>query len=203
MLTAALITLAALWWAWLTAADRRALDSPAAIARFTALNLPMVAGIAAASAGLHIAYPRRRRSEHDRGGPQGRPLRRGERLPAGQRHPAVHEDDPAGQGRRLVTALAAMGLVFMGAIVEPVYLVPALTAVLVLGLAAEARQTASAHDHTTSHLPSRISGPRLKEQPCPLCWHPRPTTLVTRTDPGCDDAQTDAGVGVAGRWQAP
>ena len=32
-----------------------------------------------------------------------------------------------------------MGLVFMGAIVVPVYLVPALTAVLVLGLAAEAR----------------------------------------------------------------
>ena len=55
VLTAALLTLAALWWAWLTAADRRALDSPAAIARFTALNLPIVAGIAAASAGLHIA----------------------------------------------------------------------------------------------------------------------------------------------------
>jgi len=32
-----------------------------------------------------------------------------------------------------------MGLVFMGAIVVPVYLVPALTAVLITGLAAEAR----------------------------------------------------------------
>jgi len=41
----------------------------------------------------------------------------------------------------------------MGAIVEPVYLVPALAAVLVLGLAAEARQTASAHDHAASLLP--------------------------------------------------
>ena len=54
---------------------------------------------------------------------------------------------------RLGTALAAMGLVFMGAIVEPVYLVPALAAVLVLGLAAEACQTASAHDHAASLLP--------------------------------------------------
>ena len=38
---------------------------------------------------------------------------------------------------RLAASLAAMGLVFMGAIVMPVYLVPALTAVLALGLAAE------------------------------------------------------------------
>src|SRR6516162_6497935 len=55
VLTAALITLAALWWAWLTAADHRALDGPPAVARFTALNLPLVAGIAAASTGLHLA----------------------------------------------------------------------------------------------------------------------------------------------------
>jgi len=41
----------------------------------------------------------------------------------------------------------------MGAIVEPVYLVPALAAVLVLGLAAEARHIASAHDHAASLLP--------------------------------------------------
>ena len=39
---------------------------------------------------------------------------------------------------RLATAAAALGLVFMGAIVLPVYLVPALTAILALGLAAEA-----------------------------------------------------------------
>jgi hypothetical protein len=38
---------------------------------------------------------------------------------------------------RLAASLAAMGLVFVGAIVMPVYLVPALTAVLALGLAAE------------------------------------------------------------------
>jgi hypothetical protein len=40
---------------------------------------------------------------------------------------------------RTATALAALGLVFMGAIVAPVFLVPALTAVLVTGLAAGAR----------------------------------------------------------------
>ena len=40
---------------------------------------------------------------------------------------------------RLATATAALGLVFMGAIVEPVFLVPALTVVLALGLWAEAR----------------------------------------------------------------
>jgi low temperature requirement protein LtrA len=55
VLAAALLTLAALWWAWLTAADRQALDGLPAVARFTALNLPLVAGVAAASAGLHLA----------------------------------------------------------------------------------------------------------------------------------------------------
>ena len=51
VLAVALITLAALWWAWLTTADHRALEAPLTVARFTALNLPLVAGIAAASAG--------------------------------------------------------------------------------------------------------------------------------------------------------
>src|SRR5580693_9149083 len=83
VLTAALITLAALWWAWLTAADRQALDSQPAIAGFTALNLPVVAGIAAASAGR----------------PQGGALRRGQRLSASHRHPAVQEDDAASTSR--------------------------------------------------------------------------------------------------------
>ena len=36
-----------------------------------------------------------------------------------------------------MTAAAAMGLVFMRAVVEPVYLVPTLTVVLALGLWAE------------------------------------------------------------------
>jgi low temperature requirement protein LtrA len=146
VLAAALITLAALWWAWLTSADCRALDSPAAIARFTALNLPLVAGITAASAGLHIAILA---------------ADGGATIPVGSRAALYggvsvcllastvlpsRKMPPPARFARLVTALAAMGLIFMGAIVEPVYLVPALTVVLTLGLWAEARQTASAHD---------------------------------------------------------
>jgi low temperature requirement protein LtrA len=137
VLTSTLLTLAAVWWAWLGSADRDALDSPRAIARFTAVNLPIVAGIAAASAGLHIAIL----AAHGGGtigiGPRAalyggvsvyllasailpsRKLTRRARI------------------ARLATSLAAMGLVFMGAIVVPVYLVPALTAVLAVGLGAE------------------------------------------------------------------
>src|SRR5215813_1880267 len=153
VLTAALITLAALWWAWLTAADRRALDSPAAIARFTALNLPVVAGIAAASAGLHIAILAADGASTIAAGPRAA-LYGGVSvfLLASVLLPSTQMTRPA-RAARLGTALAAMGLVFMGAIVEPVYLVPALAAVLVLGLAAEARQTASARDHAASLLP--------------------------------------------------
>ena len=55
VLTAAVVTLATLWWAWIKSADHRALDSPRAIAWFAAANLPIVGGIAAASAGLHLA----------------------------------------------------------------------------------------------------------------------------------------------------
>ena len=54
-----------------------------------------------------------------------------------------------------------MGLVFMGAIVEPVYLVPTLTAVLALGLTAEARHSVSADDPATAGL-------AYQECPCPL-----------------------------------
>ena len=61
---------------------------------------------------------------------------------------------------RLATALAAMGLVFMGAIIEPVYLVPALTAVLALGLTAEARQSRSAGNPAAA-------GRVYLEHPCP------------------------------------
>jgi low temperature requirement protein LtrA len=153
VLTAALITLAALWWAWLTAADRSALNSPAAIARFTALNLPLVAGIAAASAGLHIAIVAADGASTIAAGPRAALyggvsicLMASVLLPSTQMTRAA-------RATRLATALAAMGLVFMGAIVEPVYLVPALAAVLVLGLAAEARQTASVHHHAASLLP--------------------------------------------------
>ena len=139
VLAAAVITLAALWRAWLTAADRGALDRQAAIAAFTAANLPIVAGIAAASAGLHIAIL----AAHGGGtigtGPRAALyggvsvyLLATAALPSSAMTRRI-------RALRVATSMAAMGLVFMGAIVVPVYLVPALTAVLITGLAAEAR----------------------------------------------------------------
>jgi len=138
VLAAALITLAAVWRAWLTAAARDGLDGPPATARFTAANLPIVAGVAAASAGLHLAILAADGATTIAAGPRaalyggvsicllGTAILPSGKMTGWQR--AV----------RLATALAAMGLVFMGAIVLPVYLVPALTAVLALGRAAEA-----------------------------------------------------------------
>jgi len=160
VLTASLITLAALWWAWLTAADRCALNSPAAIARFTALNLPLVAGIAAASAGLHLAILAADGASTIAAGPRAA-LYGGVSicLLASVVLPSTTMTASA-RAARLVTALAAMGLVFMGAIIEPVYLVPALTAVLTLGLITEARQRASADSPAAA-------GRALQEQPCP------------------------------------
>ena len=139
VLAAAVITLAALWRAWLTAADRGALDRQTAIAAFTAANLPIVAGIAAASAGLHIAIL----AAHGGGtigtGPRAALyggvsvyLLATAALPSSAMTRRI-------RALRVATSMAAMGLVFMGAIVVPVYLVPALTAVLITGIAAEAR----------------------------------------------------------------
>jgi len=139
VLGAALITLAALWWAWLTSADRHALESHSAVAGFTALNLPVVAGIAAASAGLHIAILAADGVGTIGIGPRAAlyggvslyllasavlPSRKLTRLT---------------RIIRLMTAAAATALLFMGAFVEPRYLVPTLTAVLALGLRAENR----------------------------------------------------------------
>jgi len=139
VLAAALITLASLWWAWLTTADHRALEEPPAVARFTALNLPLVAGIAAASAGLHIAILAADGARTIAIGPRAA-LYGGVSifLLASAVLPTLKLSRTV-RLIRLATALAAMGLVFMGAVVEPVYLVPALTVILVLGLRAERR----------------------------------------------------------------
>ena len=137
VLTAAVVTLAALWWAWIRSADHRALDSPPAIAAFAAANLPIVGGVAAASAGLHIAILAADGAATIGIGPRAALyggvsvcLLASAVLPSGKL---------TAQARavRLATSAAAMGLVFMGAIVVPVYLVPALALTLALGLAAE------------------------------------------------------------------
>jgi low temperature requirement protein LtrA len=138
VLAAALLILAALWWAWLTAADPDALGGMPAMARFTAVNLPIVLAIAAASAGLHIAILAAHGGGTIGAGPR-TALYGGVSiyLLATTQLRSAKLSRPA-RLVRLATALAAMGLVFMGAIVVPVYLVPALTAVLAAGLAAEA-----------------------------------------------------------------
>jgi low temperature requirement protein LtrA len=137
VLTAAVVTLAALWWAWIRSADQRALDGPRAIAWFAAVNLPIVGGVAAASAGLHIAILAADGGTTIGIGPRAA-LYGGVSmcLLASAVLPSVRLN-PSARAARLATSAAAMGLVFMGAIVLPVYLVPALTLVLALGLAAE------------------------------------------------------------------
>ncbi len=160
VLAAALLTLAALWWAWLASADRQALGGPRSIARFTAANLPIVAGIAAASAGMHIAIL----AAHDGGtigdGPRAA-LYGGVSvyLLASAALPSRNMTAPA-RAWRTATALAALGLVFMGAIVVPVFLVPALTAVLVLGLAAEARHRSPRRNTGAARKPRSMPAAR-------------------------------------------
>jgi low temperature requirement protein LtrA len=139
VLAAAVVTLATLWWAWIRSADHGALSGPPTIAWFAAANLPIVAGIAAASAGLHIAILAADGATTIGIGPRAALyggvsvcLLASAIVPSGKLTTIA-------RAARLATSAAAMGLVFMGAIVLPVYLVPALTGVLALGLAAETR----------------------------------------------------------------
>ena len=160
VLAAALLTLAAVWWAWLSTADRNALDTPQAIARFTAVNLPIVGGIGAASAGLHLAILAAHGGGTIGAGPRAA-LYGGVSvyLLASAILPSRKLTWQA-RAARLTTSLAAMGLVFMGAIVVPVYLVPALTAVLALGLIAEAWLRINRRRATSMWNPHRFRGER-------------------------------------------
>jgi len=119
-----------------------------------------VAGIAAGSAGLHLAILAADGASTIAAGPRAA-LYGGVSvcLLASVLLPSTTMTRPA-RVARLATALAAMGLVFMGAIIEPVYLVPALTAVLALGLTAEARQSRSAGNPAAA-------GRVYLEHPCP------------------------------------
>jgi len=137
VLGAALLTLAALWWAWLTGADRKALDGPRPIAWFTALNLPIVAAIAAASAGLHIAILAADGAATIGIGPRVALYGGVSVFVLATAGLPSRKLSGCARAARVATAAAALGLVFMGEIVLPVYLVPALTAVLAAGLAVE------------------------------------------------------------------
>jgi low temperature requirement protein LtrA len=178
VLAAAVVTLAALWWAWMRAADRDGLQSPAQIARFAAANLPIVAGIAAASAGLHLAIMAAGGGHTIAIVPRAA-LYGGVSicLAASTLMPA---SKPIARVRaaRLVTSAGALGLVFMGAIVPPVYLVPALALLLATGLAAEAQ------------LDRRPSLTRKYARRVELCLHTdhqleAPAARVLRRQPSC------------------
>jgi len=118
---------------------------------FAAANLPIVAGIAAASVGLHVAILAAGASAIGIGpraalyGGVSVCLLASAVLPSGKL---------TAQARavRVATSAAAMGLVFMGAIVVPVYLVPALTLTVAVGLAAESRPDLSARVFSRARL---------------------------------------------------
>jgi low temperature requirement protein LtrA len=170
VLTAAVLTLAALWWAWIRAADRDALDSPPDIARFAAANLPIVAGIAAASAGLHLTI-----------------LAAGSTtmLPLGPRvalyggvstclaaTALMPASTPITQVRtvRLAATAAVTALIFPGAVALPVYLVPTLALLLATALTAEARLD-------TRPSPTRKYTQKIKR------WRDLPTIPLHAADP--------------------
>ena len=161
VLTAAVVTLATLWWAWIRTSDHQALDRPGAIAAFAAANLPIVGGIAAASAGLHLAILAADGATTIGIGPRAA-LYGGVSvcLLASAILPS-RKMTALARAVRLATSAAAMGLVFMGAIVIPVYLVPALTLTLALGLSAES-----------------CSARKLDRPPGPIRVVPTPPVLV-------------------------
>jgi low temperature requirement protein LtrA len=138
VLAAAFATIAALWWISLRTTDEAPIAAGATVASlaYRLLSLPVVLSIAAASAGLHIAILAAS------GGTIGASARMalyggtGVFLLAAAALPVGH----AGQCARLArlgAALASFGLVPMGSFVAPVYLVPALTVVLVAEIAIE------------------------------------------------------------------
>lgn len=147
VLAAAFATIAALWWISLRASDEApiAVRATAGNLGYQLLCLPVVLSIAAASAGLHIAIlaasggtigASARMALY---GGTGVFLLAAAALPVGR----------AGQRARLVrlgAAFASFGLVPMGSFVAPVYLVPALTAILVVEIAVELQLARPAHD---------------------------------------------------------
>jgi low temperature requirement protein LtrA len=151
VLTAAFATIASQWWI-----SRATDDAPIASGptlgnlAYRLLYLPVVLSIAAASAGLHIAILAAT------GGTIGTPARvalyggTGVFLLAASALPV----GPAGRPARLVrlgAAIASFALVPMGSFVAPVYLVPALTAILVAEIAIELQ---------LAHQPTRPSAKR-------------------------------------------
>jgi low temperature requirement protein LtrA len=131
VLAAAFATIASMWWISFNAIDHAVVRRGRRVTlAYMYLQLPMVAGIAAASAGLHRAILAAAGAGAIPTGPRaaiyggaGLYLLATAAMPAIRKHPHAREI-------RLAAAVAAFSLVLMGAIVAPVYLVPALTLVL-------------------------------------------------------------------------
>jgi low temperature requirement protein LtrA len=164
VLAAAFVTIAAIWWISFNAIDHAFLDRGLlATLGYIYLQLPLVAGIAAASAGLHRAIlaaagagaiPTAPRAAIYGG--------TGIYLLASAALPAVN------RGRhtrhvRLAAAAASFGLVAMGAIVAPVFLVPALALILVTEIWLDARPRRSNGSRSHSWQPSTL-GPDLAQE---------------------------------------
>jgi low temperature requirement protein LtrA len=132
VLAAAFATIAAMWWISFNTIHHSVIDRDRLTTLgYTYAQLPMVAGIAAASAGLHRAIlaaagagaiPIAPRAAIYGG--TGIYLLAAAALPASNRRRHTRQI-------RLAAALASFGLVLMGAIVAPVFLVPALALILV------------------------------------------------------------------------
>jgi low temperature requirement protein LtrA len=156
VLAASFATIASQWWISLRAADEAPIASGPTLSSlaYRLLHLPVVLSIAAASAGLHIAILAAT------GGTIGTPARvalyggTGAFLFAAAALPVGHAGRPA----RLVrsgAAVASIALVPMGSFVAPVYLVPALTAILVAEIAIELQLAQSKQELTPSSMTRR------------------------------------------------
>ena len=139
VLMAAVVTLAALWWAWNRSADRQALDDARGDRPVRRDEPADSGGHRRRQRGLHTAILAADGATTIAIGPRAA-LYGGVSvcLLATAILPSAEITESA-RVARLATSAAAMGLVFMGAIVVPVYLVPALTLVLALCLDAESR----------------------------------------------------------------
>jgi low temperature requirement protein LtrA len=164
VLAAAFTTIAAMWWISFNAIDhafvRRGLR---ATLGYIYVQLPLVAGIAAASAGLHRAIlaaagagaiPIAPRAAIYGG--TGIYLLASAALPAADRGRRSRQI-------RLAAAAASFGLVLMGAVVAPVFLVPALALILVGEIWLDARPRRTDASRPPSWQPSAI-GPDLAQE---------------------------------------
>ncbi len=139
VLAAAFAIVAGLWWISFGAIDHGSVRrGRRATLAYMYTQLPMVAGIAAASAGLHRAILAAAGAGPIAMGPRAALYGGvGLYLLAAGASASQHGRRRA-RRVRLAAAVSSFGLILMGAIVAPVYLVPALTVVVLVAIALDA-----------------------------------------------------------------